>query len=178
MKFNSIADIYAANDEIHEELKTLVSAISDEAATARLDGEKWTIAQIVEHIAMVDDGGARICSKLLGKLEVAAAASIAGSVTVSDNFLKHYSTINQVKLLAPDRVQPSGTISISQSIAQMDENRARLGELQPRFEASNSDATFPHPYFGELSAVEWLILVGGHKQRHANQIRQLLERLN
>jgi hypothetical protein len=178
MKFESIAEIYAANDDVHGDLKSLVSTISEEAARTPIDGEKWTIAQIVEHIAMVDDGGARICSKLLGKLEVAAAASVAGSVTVSDNFLKHYSTINEVKLVAPDRVQPSGTISIAQSIAQMDENRARLGELQPRFEASNSDATFPHPYFGELSAIEWLILVGGHKQRHANQIRKLLERLN
>ena len=176
MNFKTIADIYAANAEIHDGLKNLVSTISENQAHASIDGEPWTITQIVEHISIVDEGASKICARLLGKSEAVAAA--AGGVTVSDNFRKHYSMINEVKLEAPDRVQPTGTQTIAESIARIDGNRARLGELRSSFEITDDTAKFPHPYFGDMSAVEWLILIGGHEQRHADQIRRLLDRLN
>jgi hypothetical protein len=47
----------------------------------------------------------------------------------------------------------------------------------PQFEASSGEATFPHPYFGEMTAVEWLILAGGHEKRHTDQIRRLLDKM-
>lgn len=178
MNFKSVADIYAANDAIHAGLKDLVSTISEEQARASVEGSEWTIAQIVEHISIVDEGASKICSKLLRKLEAVAAAAAGGAVTVSDNFLKHYSTINEVKLEAPERVRPTGTQTIAESLTRIDENRSRLRQLLPRFETSQSETRFPHPYFGELSAVEWLILIGGHEQRHLNQIRRMLDRLN
>jgi hypothetical protein len=178
MNFQSIADIYAANDEIHAGLKVLVSTISGEQARAFVEGSEWTIEQIVEHIAIVDEGASKLCSKLLGKEETAASASTSGAVTVSDNFLKHYSTINEIKLEAPERVRPTSTQTIAESLARIDENRSRLRELQSRFETTDGEAKFPHPYFGEMSAVEWLILIGGHEQRHANQIGRLLDQLS
>ena len=33
---------------------------------------------------------------------------------------------------------------------------------------------FPHPFFGELSATEWLVLLGGHEARHTAQIERIL----
>ena len=176
MIFDSIEDIYSANDEIHAALKSLVSTISEDTAQTSIANEKWTIAEIVEHIAIVDEGASKICAKLLGNAQTAAASS-ARSASVSDNFLKHYATINDVKLVAPDRVQPIGVVPIAESVARMDQNRARLYELRSRFESLNSDATFPHPYFGQMTAVEWLILIGGHEKRHTEQICRLLEQV-
>ena len=177
MDFYSISDIYVENDRVRAELKRVLAGITDEAANLLADGEKWTVAQVVEHISIVDEGASKICAKLLGKGETSVSAA-AGSEKpkVSGSFLKHYSTINDVKLEAPDRVQPTGAVSISDSLARMDANRARLNELQPRFETNNEGtATFPQPYFGEMSAVEWLILIGGHEARHTEQIRKLLK---
>jgi hypothetical protein len=176
MKFNSIAEICSANDEIHAQLVDLISNIDNERAHKRVDGEDWSVAEIVEHISMVDEGVSRICAKLLGKPETAKALSAAG-VTVSDNFLKHYSSINDVKLVAPDRVRPTGEQTIARSLSSIGENLARLREMIPQFEASSGEATFPHPYFGEMTAVEWLILAGGHEKRHTDQIRRLLDKM-
>jgi len=33
---------------------------------------------------------------------------------------------------------------------------------------------FPHPYFGDLSAIEWLVLIGGHEVRHLRQIKGMI----
>ena len=54
----------------------------------------------------------------------------------------------------------------------MENSRERLNELRPLFEEFDGDtAKFPHPYFGDLSAVEWLVLLGGHEERHLKQIQ-------
>ena len=37
------------------------------------------------------------------------------------------------------------------------------------------EAKFPHPYFGDLSAQEWLVLSGAHEIRHLKQIRRVIE---
>jgi hypothetical protein len=59
----------------------------------------------------------------------------------------------------------------------MEENAKALRSLRERFEKFDGGAhTFPHPYLGELSAVEWLALSGGHKIRHLRQIKRVIEK--
>ena len=83
-----------------------------------------------------------------------------------------------MKLEAPEMVQPSLQKSIEESMSKFDENREKLLELKPAFEKFDSNGhRFPHPFFGELSAGEWLTLVGGHKLRHIKQIEKLAARI-
>ena len=82
MDFESIDQIFGQNDRIHEKLKTVIAAVSDSTASTLVDGEKWTIAQLVEHIATVDEGASKVCSKLLSKArdsELPASALHAGA---------------------------------------------------------------------------------------------------
>lgn len=177
MNFQSIADIYAANDCARSDLRELLAQISDEEAGRLADGEKWTIAQIVEHITTVNDGVFRICRKLLGKAQE-AGLSASNRLNVSDDFLNRSVEVHQIKLEAPERVHPTGLFSIAESLERLDGNRRQMEELKPVFEEFDGNtAKFPHPFFGEISAVEWLIMAGGHEARHTNQIRKVLEKL-
>jgi hypothetical protein len=177
MDFQNVSDIYAANDQARSGLKELLSQVSDYEAERLPNGEKWTIAQIVEHIASVNDGTFRICRKLLGKAQEAGIPA-AEKLHVSDDFLERSVEVHQTKLEAPERVHPGGNASIGESIAKLDENRVRMEELKPLFEKFDGDAAkFPHPFFGDISAVEWLIMAGGHEARHTAQIRRIMEKL-
>jgi len=178
MRFQSIADIYDANELARVALKRLVTGISDDQASLLAEGEKWTIAQLVEHIAMVDEGTSKICGKLLREAQVSRAPA-AKSLNVSGDFLSKSKAVGGLKVEAPDRVQPSGDVSVSESLNRMDANRGRWNELRSLFEEFDGDtAKFPHPFFGDISAVEWLIMAGGHEARHTEQIRKLLEKLS
>ena len=177
MNFRSIADIYAANDEARDDLKVLLGEIADTDASRHAEGEKWTIAQIAEHIATVNDGVFRICRKLLGKSQEANLPA-ANTLNVSDDFLRRSVEVHSAKIEAPERVVPTGSVSIAESLEKLDENRRQMEELRPVFEQFDGDtAKFPHPFFGEISAVEWLIMAGGHEARHTAQIRKVLEKL-
>ena len=71
-------------------------------------------------------------------------------------------------------VRPTGERSISESFATMAEANARLEQISRFWPFDGNKHRFPHPFFGDLSAIEWLVLVGQHKARHIAQIRRLL----
>jgi len=174
MNNQTISDIYATNDKIREKTKQLVANLSDEQKAFLPDGEKWTIAHIIEHIAIVQDGMSKISAKLLNGAQSAGKTS-DGAARFSENFAKKAAEAQQLKFEAPDRVRPTGNQSIEESLAKMDETRRVLEDLRPLFESVEcSDFKFPHPFMGDLTATEWLALIGGHEARHLRQIENRL----
>ena len=179
MNYETINDIYEGNNKIRTRLKDLVTSLTPEQLTALPDDEKWSVTQIVEHISMVDESTMRICAKLLKKAQEGGAASADSRVVISDDFRQKGSEIAAIKVDAPSFVQPTGERSIEECIAKLDANSEQLEQLRSLFESvDGTQLKFPHPFFGEISAQEWLALKGGHEMRHIKQIERLLEKLN
>lgn len=177
MEYQTISDIYQANAAIRNDLIGFVTKLTDEQTSTPADGEKWSIAEIVEHVSIVDGGMYRICGKLLRKSEADGKLS-DGSIDLS-NFLAKAAEAGSAKLEAPDMVRPTGEKSIAESLAVLEQNQQAFRELLPMFEKFDGNANkFPHPYFGDLSAVEWLVLAGGHEARHLGQIQRILQKMS
>ena len=176
MQYQTISEIYEANDRIRTKLKDTLASVTESHAAALPDGEKWSVAQIAEHVSMVGNGMYRICSKLLSKAE--AAGQLSDGKIDLDAFAEKAMGIAEVKLEAPEIVHPSGTKSISESVESLDKTHKDFETLRPLFEKFDAtEAKFPHPYLGDMTAVEWLAMYGAHEGRHLRQIRRLLERL-
>ena len=167
-----IDEVYEKNDEAADHLEALIGSLDKDRLDLLPEGEKWTIGNIVEHVSIVEARMIRICGKLLRKAE--ADGKLAdGTISASDSFLEKRVKIATLKVEAPEIVQPTGERSIEESSKLLKENRLHLQELRPSFEKFDStEHRFPHPFLGELSAGEWLILVGGHKLRHIKQIER------
>jgi hypothetical protein len=176
MQYQSISEIYEANDRIRTRLKDTLLGVTERQAAAVPDGEKWSIAQIAEHVSMVGNGMHRICAKLLSKAEASGQVS-DGTVDLSA-FAEKAMGIADVKLEAPEIVQPTGTRSIAESVRSLDETQRGFNCLKPLFEKYDaSSPKFPHPYLGDMTAVEWLVMCGAHERRHLKQIERLLDRI-
>jgi hypothetical protein len=170
----TIADVFAANDSIRERLISTVSTLETGAATLRPDEASWSVGEIVEHIAAVDEGICKICAKLLKEARDGGFTG-DGTIGISDAIKEQFRQAPDLKLEAPERVRPTGSVSIADSLRRLAENSERLIEMRPLFETVGTSApTFPHPYFGDMSAGEWLILRGGHESRHTDQIVRIL----
>jgi uncharacterized damage-inducible protein DinB len=177
MNYQTIDEIYTTNDKIRENLKELLSTLSEEQANFLPEGEKWTVAKIAEHISIVGNGMMRISAKLLNEAKEKGETS-DGKATITEDFLQKASAARDQKLEAPQMVLPSGTLTLAESIEKLDENQKNLEEMRPLFESVGcSDFKFPHPAFGPLNANEWLALIGGHEARHTRQIANLLEKI-
>lgn len=177
MNYQTIEEVYAANRAIREKLKQTIAGLPDEVTHARPDADRWSVAQLVEHIAIVNQGMGRICAKLLSKAEAAGRTS-DGRVTISANFAEKATASVDQKLQAPEMVHPGETPSVAEVLARLDASEKFFDELRAKFETiDGTDPKFPHPYFGDLSAQEWLVLAGGHEARHIGQIRRLATEL-
>ena len=177
MRYETIADIYSANEKARENLKATISGISDDEAAALPDGDTWTIQQIVEHLSMVDIGISRICAKLVEEAKERGDLS-DGTVKLSDEFRDKSALVGSVKIEAPERVQPTGNVTISEALDRMNANCTAFEAIRSDLEKYDlSQPKFPHPYFGNITAAEWLIVAGGHEQRHTAQIERSLAKL-
>ncbi len=177
MNYQTIAEIYEGNAKIREKLKTTIADLSDEQLNFRADENVWTIGEIVEHLSIVENGMATISSRLLQK-STEENLSNDGKAHISHEFLAKANSIadrRTRKAQAPERVMPTGKLSITESLAKMDENAEILKQIRTGLETVNTQKhKFPHPFFGDLSATEWLALIGGHEFRHIDQIEEIL----
>lgn len=67
MEYENIGDIYSANSVFRRELLTLLDSVGPDEAIATAGDGKWSVQKLAEHIAIVNSGTLRICSKLLGQ---------------------------------------------------------------------------------------------------------------
>ncbi len=177
MEYKTVHEVYAANDAIREKFKRASASLSDNQLNAKPEGENWSVAQIVEHVAIVNGGMLRICAKLLDKAE-AAGKTNDGSVSISPSFVEAGSAAATQKLEAPEMVHPVNNLPVADSIAKLDELQGLYSDLKAKFEKVDGvEAKFPHPYFGDLSAQDWLVLSGAHEIRHLKQIRRIIDAL-
>ena len=87
MQFETIADVYKANDKIRENLINIVSELTEEQENLPSENGKWTLGAVIEHVAKVETGMMQICHKLLSKAEAEGKTS-DGSINLSKEFIE------------------------------------------------------------------------------------------
>lgn len=177
MSYQTIDEIYVANNQIRTLFAETVMGIFPAELNALPDGEKWSIKEIVEHVSIVDEGMAKICRKLLSEAQRNEMRS-TGEIMISDVFRAYTDNVDDMKLEAPERVWPTGERSVEESQRKIDENQIMFESLRTLFrEFNGTSLKFLHPYFGPLSAQDWLVLSGEHMRRHTNQIQKVVEKI-
>jgi hypothetical protein len=170
MRFHTIADILAWQERAGGRFAAVVGAVNDAQAIFRSSENEWTIAEIVEHVGIVNGGMLRVTHKLLKLAEANAKPAPA------DLQLDYTFTVDgpPPKFQAPDGVRPKGGISISESLGNIQSALAGFAEIRPRLEAVDlSEHLFPHPALGPISAYRWMILLGEHQDLHRRQIERI-----
>lgn len=174
MAYHSVAEILEAIDETRERLYNRVEALTPAQEKFRPTPDAWSIAEIVEHLAIMEERMSRLFVMMVKKADSAGAqAGGQGFRTVSlDRFVER--SLKE-KYVAPETVRPSGNLSVEDSLARMRRSRAELHELRPKLEAIDlSSMTYPHPAFGPLDLSQWLAFIGVHEDRHLRQIETVI----
>jgi DinB superfamily len=177
MDFRSVPEIYEHIDRTRASLVAAVEGLSDEQQAFSPAPDRWSVAQLCEHLSIVEGNVATLLDKILSKGEESgdAAAAVPDIFTDPVSIEEFVERSRGVKLEAPERIRPTG-ISLADSLARLRESRAALHSLRPRVERADGRALrFPHPAWGPLDLYQWLLFVGAHEDRHLAQIEALKE---
>jgi hypothetical protein len=176
MKYNSdmiyhhIADIFEMMEKAHARFTTSITGLTEAQENFRPAPDRWTIAENVEHISIVNSGFLRLTHKLLKRAEADPKPAIADlellPVTMTEN-----GELKPGKWSAPETVLPQGGVRVADAMAK---NRSVIDDLinlRPRLELVDlSGQSWRHPFLGELNLYQWLLLLGEHEERHRLQI--------
>lgn len=133
--------------------------------------ESWSIAQVVEHLALLEEQLPQIID---GVMKNPPPASKPSNPRAIDE--KILATVPQrtTKVQAPEQFRPSGKFkdgpaALAAFKAARDRNiaavRSTAAPLRNHFQK--------HPALGEIDALQWYLATAAHTERHVNQVLEV-----
>lgn len=159
------------------ELESFIEAVPPSQHHVRTESERWSVAEHLEHLGLIEDSIGRLISSMAKQLR--ADGALETEHTSMLNALDRYQLpANTMKLVAPALYRPTGALTTADAMEKLRAIRARV--LEGVNKANGLDltkATYPHPFFGPLTGYEWLLLIAQHELRHLNQMKQDVQKL-
>ena len=166
-----IAEIITLLNASERELLDTVHGLSPAQRDAPSMSDRWTIAQIVEHIAVVEDGVGRLVSNMIKKVAESGVRETE-EASLLPSMEKFSIDVARVRIAAPERVQPRESLPIAESLARLAVARARMIDAYTRASGLALETeSAPHPLAGPLNAYQWGLMTALHTRRHIHQIR-------
>lgn len=168
-----IAEIVAALHDAHAEMRACLAAIPAAHHDAPAPDGRWSIAQHIEHLAMVDDGAGRVLSNLIKQVTAAGAQETDdSSLLQSLDAFQPWTVRTPIK--APPMVEPTAGLSAVDALERLEACRTRMiGALERASGLALSTVAYPHPVLGPITAYQWGLFPAHHQRRHTTQIRAL-----
>lgn len=163
MVLNNLSD---TRNHLLKEIKKL----SNEEFNRKFDQEVWSIAQICEHIDLVE------------QKSIQAVGWALKSMDSSKKERKdiHLALNRTRKLKAPKMVEPGDEpIEVDKMVEKFDQTREKLISFLVSIEDPTilSQKSVEHPAFGDLPLDQWIELIYLHEQRHIEQIKEIKSQL-
>ena len=131
--------------------------------------DKWSIAQVLEHIALAEDGFYQNVTENVMK---APAGPSDRDVAKIDSAVVTMVPDRSHKVQAPPQLVPTGRWTAAEALDHFLKTRAKTLELlesKPDLRAHVVDS----PFGQKLDGYEWLLFAGGHSERHTKQIEEV-----
>jgi hypothetical protein len=174
MKIESIEDLLAIKESSRLAMVDTLNSLGDDDSVKRSDDGGWSIAEIAEHVSIVEAGVGKILDRLISAA-VAAGIPRSDAPVISPQVATIFGNAGGVKVEAPEMVHPRGQRSIAESIESLNETSVAIADIFSRVgDIDLTEPRFPHPFFGQLNSTEWLAVLAFHEMRHLDQIRRIL----
>jgi uncharacterized damage-inducible protein DinB len=172
MTFRSLEALYSDKERVLGTLEETVRSLSDSQLAFRPSPEAWSVAEIVEHLAIVEPGMLKVVGSLLEKAVPPNGSSPeAFEVTLDDGIR----TGGTGKFKTRPEAVPTGSVPAGESLQTLGAIQSGLRALRHRLAAVDvSSVKFPHRALGDLTLGQWCAFIGAHEARHLGQIRSVI----
>ena len=170
-----IAEVVDLLEQSHHALVDVVMAWPAETRDAPARDGAWSVAEHIEHLAIVEDGAGRLISKLI-KAAATAGAPDTDTASVIATMDRFQVPTARRPIEAPDQVRPTGTVHAVDALATLSTARARVVDAFRRASGLSLGAvTHPHPALGPLNVYQWGVFLAQHEQRHLAHIQRVAQ---
>ena len=146
--------------------------LTPDQANFRPGVERWSIGQLLRHVALTESGIGRRMEQLAEQARAQALPRRVDELVDLAVFERVRQEAAGKRFQAPERVAPGPElVELPAAMAELASARNRVLGVVPTLEAHDmKDVAFPHPFFGDFNCYQWLYFLGLHEGRHRNQI--------
>ena len=132
--------------------------------------DRWSVAEILEHLATVEQSVAKLIAtrgreplpaqdEAVVPLDEARIARLRG---------------RERRIDVPDRMRPNGSMSTAAAIEALGASRALLLDAVKNADpVALAQRSYVHPIVGRIVLRDWIAFVAHHEARHADQIHEI-----
>jgi hypothetical protein len=160
--------------DCHATFAAAVNGVAPGHREQRPEDGRWSIAEIVDHVAVVD----RRLERLLAAAIAAAGPDGPGPESDSGAVIPAFDTRRLTdrtrRVTSTEASRPRPDVSDADAMAAW----RTATDAFDRFVAGTNGLALgtlhlPHPVFGRLDGYQWIIFAGAHELRHAEQVREV-----
>ena len=130
--------------------------------------DRWSIAQVVEHIAVTEEG----IQGIVAQIPRAPAPAADFNAPAVDAMILSKMPDRSTKAQAPPQLQPTGRWTPAAALEHFTAaSDALSADLRDTAELRRH--VIAHPAFGPLDGYEWVLAFAGHTARHTQQILEV-----
>ncbi len=153
------------------DLHEAVNGLSAEQLTAKPDPERWSVAECLEHIVLVEEG---IFGRLQHTMQKPDEPEKRADIQVSDLYLTKALRSRKSGISSPEPFVPTGRFGTTEAtLAAFDEQRGRVIAYAQSAPGNWRTHFFRHLVFGTIDGFQTLLLLAGHGERHRKQIEEV-----
>jgi hypothetical protein len=145
-----------------------VKGLSEAQLKFKPGPDRWSVAEVLEHITLVEDG---LFQNVTLKVMKSPAGAVDRDFAKADAMVLAMVPDRSNKKQAPPQFVPTGRWTAAETLAHFETSRARtidLLESTPDLRAHVSDSPL-----GPLDGYEWILFMGAHSERHTKQILEV-----
>lgn len=157
-------------EQTRDDVQKLTRGLSEKQARFKPAPDRWSVAEIVEHIAVTDTF---ILDTVKNKVMQGPPPPTGRDVKQVDGMVKTAIADRTNKVKAPEPVVPGGNQSLREATEKFKANRGQVIHFLKTTEGLR-DHSMESPLKQPLDAYQWLLFTGAHSERHAAQIREVL----
>jgi hypothetical protein len=154
-------------EERRRQLLDSVSGLSDEALNRKAEEGRWTIAQILKHLYLIERGITQQLQEVVNADEWEQAPRKKPIEKTVDRTYK-------VDTPAPFRPDDKFT-TLEEITALLDQSRKGLLKFVNSIDDESilTERSLRHFSFGRMDLAQWIEFIGWHEKRHLEQIEEL-----
>ncbi len=150
--------------ESRERLLRTVGGLSREQRRYKTAPDRWSYAEIVEHLTTVEG---RILGMVQKSLE--APPDLSKRTAMADTAIIEDVAGRITRFKAPEFLVPTGQVKDEELLRAFEAARQRTYDFARTTDGDLRHHFAPHPIFGDLDCYQWLMLLSAHCDRHMAQ---------
>ena len=154
-----------------ERLVLEVEGLSTEQRNFRPAEDRWSIADCVEHITMVESG---VLDRIQQALQSAPEPVKQDEVRGKEQIILEKVPVRDQRIKGPAIFMPHGRWpDFEDLVREFEATRERSVRFSAVTQAELHNHFFPHPVLGLCDCYQWLLLIGAHCERHVRQMEEV-----